>query len=261
MKKFVCCLFLFTLSSCVVDQNQKCDCANDAGFVHNNHTVEGTLGGREIFLSGTVFAWWDTTVYDLDVDGNIFLQTRDGQNESLHIAMYGFPFKPTDDIRFLPVSQQLDFASNVQIHDSLQIKVGGSATLANSNQLEYDTDSPPIPGSGPYLAQAPNLKFGASKINPENGYPTIVKNIGSHRIHRVNFLNVNRASGSTIDGNYELTIERAPSDRGSVEIGTLTISFSAKIIGERIGECNFDQGGAGLFIDPCDDLEIDGENP
>lgn len=230
-------------------------------FQTGSASTDGEIGGRSVNVGGTVFAWWDVTVYDQDNDGNLFKQTRDGQHESLNIRLYGYAFNPREDFRFLGIDQQLELARNININDSLEFTVGSSGGIANGARLTYSTAEPPTPGDQPYLAGMPDLGLGWIKVNETNEYPSTVKELGSLRNFTLELKKVSRKSGEAIEGSFEVKIDKDSNDRGSIVTGSVKGDFTAVVLHERIAECNFDNGGAGMGVDPCDDLEYDGVNP
>jgi hypothetical protein len=223
--------------------------------------TEGTIGGRDVSLGATVFAWWDTTVYDLDDDGNLFKQTRDAEDQAVHIRMYGHGFNPTEDQRFWSWQQIIEYSYQVSMHDYLAFEVGEAGSVG-AQRLEYNNEDPPPSGEGPYLRSMPSFRVAPVKVNQGNDYPATVKNLGSRRVFVLELKKVEREAGRAIEGSFEVKIEKSDSDNsGSVVTGSVKGDFSAPVINERIAECNFDDGGAGMGVDPCDDLELDGENP
>jgi len=234
-------------------------------FQTGSASTDGEIGGRTVAIGATVFAWWDTTVYDQDNDGNLFKQTRDGQNERLHVEMYGFGFNPREDFRFLSIDQQLELARNMNMYDSLIFVVGASGGIANGARLTYSRAEPPTPGDQPYLAGEPELSLGWIKVNETNEYPSTVKELGSARNFTLELKNVSRKAGEAIEGSFEIKIDKDSNDRGSIVTGSVKGDFSAPVLHERIAECNFDHSGAGPDpgggVYPCDDLEYDGVNP
>ncbi|MBN2361372.1 MAG: hypothetical protein JXR83_18115 [Deltaproteobacteria bacterium] len=233
-------------------------------FQTGSASTDGKIGGRTISVGATVFCWWDTTVYAIGTgDGEVFRETRDGQNQSLHIEMYGFGFNPREDLRFLSVNDQLELARNMAMHDSLRFVVAASGGVSNGKQLTYTTENQPAPQPGePYLAAEPRLNLAWIKVNETNEYPDTAKHLGTLRNYTLELKKVSRKAGEAVEGSFEIKVERSANDTGSVVTGQIKGDFTAPVINERIAECNFDDNGAGNFVDdPCDDLEYDGVNP
>jgi len=230
-------------------------------FQTGSATTEGSVGGREVSLSGTVFSWWDETVYDVDDDGNLFKQTRDGEEQHLNIALYGFSFNPREDQRFWSWQQIVEFNYNMMHHDHLSFTVGAAGGLSNGARLEYNNEDPPIPDDNPHLLGEPGFYQAPVKVNETNDYPGTVKEPGSRRVYVLELSTVEREPGSEIKGSFEVKIEKAENDPSNVVTGSVRGDFTAPLIHERIAECNFSGGGAGMGVDPCADLELDGETP
>ncbi|MFH1807341.1 MAG: hypothetical protein ABIJ09_01250 [Pseudomonadota bacterium] len=231
-------------------------------FPTGSANTEGQVGGREVSLGATVFSWWDTTVYDVDDDGNLFKQTRDGEDQVLHLRMYGYGFNPREDQRFWSWQQIIEHSYQISLHDRLAFQVGEAGSLSNSARLEYNNEDPPPSGEGPYLRAQPSFTTAPIKVNEGNDYPSTVKYLGSRRVFVLELKKVEREAGRAVEGSFEVKIEKSDADNsGTVVTGSVRGDFSAPVINERIAECNFDTGGAGMGVDPCDDLELDGENP
>lgn len=230
-------------------------------FQTGSASTEGSVGGREIELSGTVFAWWDETVYDVDDDGNLFKQTRDAEEQQLSIRMYGFGFNPREDQRFWSWEQILSHEYDVYHHDRLFFTIGAAGGLSSSARLEYNSEEPPIPDDQPHLLGEPFFAQAPVKVNETNDYPGTVKEQGSRRVYVLELTQVEREPGSEVKGSFEVKIEKAENDPSNVVTGSVRGDFTAPLIHERIAECNFGGGGAGMGVDPCSDLELDGENP
>lgn len=229
-------------------------------FQTGSANTSGSVGDREVSLGGTVYAWWDLTTYDIDDNGNLFKQTRDSADQVLHIAMYGYAFNPREDRRFWSWEDQLKFYYESEKQDQLFFDVYEAGGLNNSARLNYNNEEPPTAGEGPFMGE-PSFSPAPVKVNEGNEYPETVKYLGSRRIYTLELTQVEREAGQNIVGSFELKIEKSDSDDGgSVVTGTVTGDFTASVVHERLAECNNHQG-AGFGVDPCEDLEIDGENP
>ncbi len=223
--------------------------------------TEGSVGGREVGLGGTVFSWWDVTTYDIDDDGNLFKQTRDSEDQELHIQLFGHAFNPREDRRFWSWQQYIEWSWEVDRHDQLAFDINEAGGLSNSARLEYNNEEPPNSGDGPFLRE-PYFSPAPIKVNESNEYPATVKYLGSRRVYVLELSKVEREPGANIEGSFEVKIEKSDGDDGgNVVTGSIRGDFVATLLNERIAECNFDHGGAGMGVDPCGDLELDGENP
>lgn len=228
-------------------------------FQTGSANTTGSIGNREVSVGGTVYAWWDLTSYDVDDNGHLFKQTRDSEDQVLHIQLYGYGFNPREDQRFWSWEDQIKFHYELSQHDQMQFSVNEAGTLNNGARLTYNNEEPPSAGEGPFLS---SVSFSAApvKVNESNDYPDTVKAMGTRNLVTLELKEVEREPGKNIAGSFEIKIEKSDSDDASVATGTLTGDFSASIVHERLAECN-NGVGAGFGVDPCADLELDGENP
>lgn len=226
-------------------------------FQTGSANTEGSIGGREVYLGGTVVSWWDTTMYEVNDDGQQIKQTRESEEQLFHLRMYGFMFNPREDRRFWSWQQKAEFSYNLSRYDSLSLVVAESGSLSNSARLEYNSEEPPSPGDGPYLVSI-SFTTAPVKVNETNEYPDTVKEYGSRMIFVLEVATVEREPGKECDGSFQLNIEKSDDDESGVVTGSIKGDFKAPVLYERIAECNF---GTDATIDGCDDLEADGENP
>jgi hypothetical protein len=230
-------------------------------FQTGSATTEGQIGGRNVNVGATVFAWWDTTDFDVDGNGNVYNKTRDSQDQELHIMLFGFAFNPREDRRFWSIDQYYEFLRNLELYDSLSFVVGAASNVSSGTKLSYSTAEPPTPGDQPYLQSEPSLNLGLVKVNETNEYPKTVKVLGSVGNHTLEIKKSTTKAGENLEGSFLLKIEKGENQLGTVVTGSVKGDFVAPVLHERIAECNFDNSGTGTQgVDPCADLEYDGVN-
>lgn len=222
-----------------------------AGCRYGSASAEGTMGSREVDIGGTVIAWWDTTYYDHD-DGEYNKQTRESDDEELHLRLYGHRFDPYADQRFWPWDKQAEFAFQVAMHDWLFFTIEQSGGLSGSARMEFTSENGNDFVEGPRIQwPGPSYGFAPREVTRDDAYPDRIQDYGTKQRFVVEIKTVSREVGQVIEGSYEAQFERDENDAQNAITGSITGDFEAVVLPERLAECNFDHSGAGS-VSPCE---------
>jgi len=192
-------------------------------------TVEGEIGGRSFDLA-TVYGWIDATQEDLNFgEGKIVFSER--ERKDLHIVLSGAAYDPEVDVRFLSVDQILNRLLDEERNGVITLRISDSDAVSAGVVL---TD--PSQGDGPELEVDHN--FAAVRIESDAVYPAEVSAFGSRTAYTLTVDEIQRDGNRFISGTLVVAVERADTDPQGVQTGSITVRFSAKLIGERIAECN-----------------------
>jgi hypothetical protein len=198
-------------------------------------SVVGDIGGRSFDLS-TVYAWIDATDADLDpMAGKIVFTPAD--DKDLHLVLSGASYDPELDRRFMSAEELISIEHDQDRYGWIEMTVTESDSLANGAVLMQ-----PAQGDGPSLDV--NYGFGAVRLERDAVYPAEAGILASRVTRSLTLEQVERERGGYVTGTLVLAYERADEDPSSAQTGSIEVEFAAKLIGERIAECNRGQPAA-----------------
>jgi hypothetical protein len=196
-------------------------------------SVEGSVGGFSFELA-TVYAWIDATEADVDQDaGKIVFSER--EDHDLHLVLSGASYDPEVDVRFMSADELIAVSLDEERYGRIGMVVTESQGIANGTVL---TD-PPATDGGPRLNAS--HRFGAVRVEADAEYPPEALLLASRVTYTLTIDEIEREAGKYVSGTIVVAIDRADDDPAGLQTGSITVDFSAKLIGERIAECNHGQ--------------------
>jgi len=202
-------------------------CGGIAGELSNNTGIQ-----RQVDLGGAVFAWVDQSDSDL----------VSWESPRLVLAFTGLALSPEDDLLEQSGSALADWQLRFATGDVLALIVPDAARQSEASTIEAEL----VPGAfrcpplnQPLINSQPLACFSAA---PET-LDSAAEFDGFAPIGRKAKLTIEldeggRQTGEVISGRVTLSIERLDSDPTQSVTGTVTGSFSQRLLGERLAERN-----------------------
>jgi hypothetical protein len=199
-------------------------------------SVEGQIGGRSFQLA-TVFGWIDATEAEVDPSaGKIIFKAR--SRKDLHVVMSGATYNPEQDVRFLTAAELADIGLQQVQNGYVELRVTNFDAVGAGAIL---TDPDPN-GGGDAPELDANHRLAAVRVEADAIFPMEALLFGSRTTYTLTVEEVGRASGESVSGTLVISVQRADGDPTVVQTGSITLDFTASLIGERIAECNAGEG-------------------
>lgn len=197
-------------------------------------SIEGEIGTMTFDLH-TVYAWIDATESKVDdMSGKLVFTPR--MDKDLHVVLSGASYDPEVDARFLSAEDVLEIDREEVRNGSIGIQASKFDSLAMGMQLS----DPMMGGDGPHMNAS--HRFAAQRIDADATYPMAANTLGSRTQYTMTFDELGREPGESISGSLVIAVVAGDNDPAGVVTGSMTVDFSAPLIGERIAECNRGEG-------------------
>ncbi|MEW5855479.1 MAG: hypothetical protein AB2A00_42290 [Myxococcota bacterium] len=224
----------------------------------------GSMGGGPfpMNLGDTVLAWWNKYRFEQQ-DKTLKRVERKNDppiyGEVLHLFLVGFRYNPSDDQRYWNAVQRDEYEKGWNTQPWLRLTVHRAGDLKAGKKVEYDSASAAnIPSEGPFISGVA-FSRGRPRVHSSEEYPKETTPLASREKVTIELDNDTHSPGGFLMGTVKYEREKADNDPDDAVEGELELAFTAQVISERLAECNYGNAEDDDDLQPCSDLESDGE--
>src|SRR5262249_33413398 len=157
-------------------------------------------------------------------------------------------FDPREDLHALPAAEREQVLDSINNGDRLFVDVRrGNVIRAGDKHIEIvKSEEGALPPEVLPFIQKVAIVFGTPVITEHDRYPTRVDQPGSDISANLSVIDVSPDFHAALD----ITVKKGVDETDGFLTGNLNVSFSIELLSERLAECNFAQGDAGI-INAC----------
>jgi hypothetical protein len=196
----------------------------------------------------TQYAFWNEHYYEAGGGGAGYQdnaarkrvdRTDLEDGNALFIMLFGFVFDYQRDFNTFTGEERSHFANGMKTQPLLWVSVSHAEDLAAGDEIKFDSeDTTPVDRAKPRVSfyHSP----GTGVVYPWTGLPDEIGRWGSHIKGTLTLrVAVQPPLPGPLVGTIEYSISKGANDPDDVMTGEFTTNFTADVIGERIGLCNY----------------------
>ncbi len=211
--------------------------------------VSGDFGGRALDIGGTAAAWLDETAYVADAGGDTpVLKDRATDAVVLHLMFSQAVFDPRVDLRTLSAADRQAILDDIARGDELLVDVsrGNVIREGDKNITLVKSDGSLPPEVLPFISDV-TIHLRSPVISEADRYPDRVAQVASDRTARL----VVEQTSPELSATLEIGAKKSDNENKGFLEGNIKVQFTLELLPERLAECNFARGDAGV-VDACD---------